>query len=101
MEGVPWSLGQLNRSDDLCWPCFLRHVAAHCKACGCMLPVPTGMEEHERPWLKPHVSTPAARDVQKGATRKRPLIYVYELPAMFNALMLSVGAPHCLTVAQL
>ncbi|PSC76174.1 exostosin-like glycosyltransferase [Micractinium conductrix] len=47
-----------------------------------------GMEEGDRPWLKPHVHTPAARDPQPGQTRKRPLIYVYELPPFYNAVML-------------
>lgn len=49
------------------------------------------MEEGERPWLKPFVHTPAAREPAEGATRRRPLIYVYELPPMYNALMLQVG----------
>lgn len=38
--------------------------------------LPSGMEDGERPWLKPHVRTPAARDPEPGATRKRPLIYM-------------------------
>ena len=33
------------------------------------------MEDGERPWLKPHVHTPAARDPEPGTTRNRPLIY--------------------------
>jgi hypothetical protein len=49
------------------------------------------MEAGERPWLKPVVHTPAARDPEPGATRKRPLIYVYDLPPMYNAIMLQVG----------
>lgn len=49
------------------------------------------MEAGERPWLKPFVHTPTARDPEPGATRRRPLIYVYDLPPMFNALMLQVG----------
>lgn len=49
-----------------------------------------GLEEGERPWLKPHVHTPAARDPQPGASRKRPLIYVYELPAIYNSVLLQV-----------
>jgi hypothetical protein len=53
------------------------------------------MEEKDRPWLKPHVHTPAARDPEPGATRKRPLIYVYELPAFYNAVMLQVGLQLC------
>lgn len=52
------------------------------------------MEEGDRPWLKPHVHTPAARDPQPGQTRKRPLIYVYELPPFYNAVMLQVCARH-------
>ena len=54
--------------------------------------LPAGMEEKERPWLKAHVHTPAARDPEEGATRKRPLIYVYELPPFYNSVMLQVGA---------
>lgn len=53
--------------------------------------LPAGMEAGERPWLKPFVHTPAARDPEPGATRKRPLIYVYDLPPMYNAIMLQVG----------
>lgn len=37
------------------------------------------MEEGERPWLKPFVHTPAAKDPQPGATRERPLIYMQVL----------------------
>lgn len=48
------------------------------------------MEDGERPWIKPHVHTPAAHDPQPGDTRKRPLIFVYELPPMFNSLLLQV-----------
>ncbi|KAL4428361.1 hypothetical protein ABPG75_002450 [Micractinium tetrahymenae] len=47
-----------------------------------------GMEEGARPWLKPLVHTPAAKDPEPGSSRKRPLIYIYELPAMFNQVML-------------
>lgn len=50
-----------------------------------------GMEDGERPWLKPHVHTPAARDPTPGETRKRPLIYVYDLPAIYNSIFLQVG----------
>ena len=49
------------------------------------------MEEGERPWLKPFVHTPAARDPKPGDTRKRPLIYVYDLPAIYNSVFLQVG----------
>ena len=51
-----------------------------------------GMEDGERPWLKPFVHTPAARDPEPGHTRKRPLIYVYELPPWYNSVMLQVRA---------
>ena len=37
------------------------------------------MEEGERPWLKPFVHTPAAKDPEPGTTRKRPLIYMQVL----------------------
>ena len=48
------------------------------------------MEDGERPWLKPFVHTPVARDPEPGQTRKRPLIYVYELPPWYNSVMLQV-----------
>ncbi|KAL4452533.1 hypothetical protein ABPG75_008195 [Micractinium tetrahymenae] len=44
--------------------------------------------EAQRPWTAEHVHTPAARDFPPGATRKRPLIFVYELPGDFATLML-------------
>ncbi len=44
--------------------------------------------EKERPWLEELVHTPASWDPEPGAVRKRPLIYVYELPAMYNSIML-------------
>ncbi|KAL4427668.1 hypothetical protein ABPG75_001757 [Micractinium tetrahymenae] len=46
-----------------------------------------GLEE-QRPWIKPFVHTPAARDFAPGETRKRPLIYVYNLPSEYASLML-------------
>ncbi|KAL4438037.1 hypothetical protein ABPG77_004258 [Micractinium sp. CCAP 211/92] len=42
----------------------------------------------ERPWIAEHVAAPAAEDPKPGDTRKRPLIYVYELPAIFNSKLL-------------
>ncbi|PSC68519.1 exostosin-like glycosyltransferase [Micractinium conductrix] len=56
-----------------------------------------GMEDGERPWLKPFVHTPVARDPEPGQTRKRPLIYVYELPPWYNSVMLQyrVGSGDC------
>jgi hypothetical protein len=53
------------------------------------------MEDGERPWIKPFVHTPAALEPAEGATRKRPLVYVYDLPPMYNAILLQVG---CRTV---
>ncbi|PSC69932.1 exostosin-like glycosyltransferase [Micractinium conductrix] len=47
-----------------------------------------GLQEGERPWIKDLVHTPASKDPEPGATRKRPRIYVYELPALYNAWML-------------
>lgn len=44
--------------------------------------------EKNRPWLKGHIETPAAEDPLPDATRLRPLIYVYELPPMYNQFML-------------
>jgi hypothetical protein len=47
--------------------------------------------EVHRPWISSHVQTPAAMDPLSGETRLRPLIYVYELPSMYNQLMLQVS----------
>ncbi|PSC72923.1 exostosin-like glycosyltransferase [Micractinium conductrix] len=44
--------------------------------------------EAARPWIRDFVHTPAAREFPAGATRKRPLIYVYELPSEYTTLML-------------
>ena len=49
-----------------------------------------GDEDTTKPWLKPNVHTPAAHDPEPGQTRKRPYIYVYELPGKFNTHMLQV-----------
>ena len=32
--------------------------------------------EQQRPWIRPHIHTPAAQPLAANATRKRPLIYV-------------------------
>ena len=50
------------------------------EACCC-----TGANLTERPWLRRHIRTPAAAAREKV---KRPLIYVYDLPAEFNSRML-------------
>lgn len=42
----------------------------------------------DRPWLEDFIRTPASEDPPPGSTRKRPLIYVYELEPMYNQLML-------------
>jgi len=48
-----------------------------------------GLEAKERPWLKPHVMpVPAALDPPPRSSRKRPLIYVYDLPPEFNSRLL-------------
>lgn len=41
--------------------------------------------------------TPAAESFLPGTTRKRPLIYVYELPSIFNTVMLQyrMGGADC------
>lgn len=49
--------------------------------------------EAEQPWLAEHVHTPAAMPPEPGATRLRPLIYIYELPPRFNQHMLQVRWP--------
>ena len=46
-----------------------------------------GLEE-SRPWIRPHVETPASHDPTPGATRLRPLIWVYEMPTDYNALLM-------------
>lgn len=45
-------------------------------------------EDPARPWLADHIRTPAAEDPLPGSTRKRPLIYIYELPPLYNQLLL-------------
>lgn len=52
--------------------------------------------EKERLWIAPHVHTPAAAPPGPDATRLRPLIYVYELPPIFNQVMLQVSFGGCL-----
>lgn len=42
----------------------------------------------ERPWLESTVATPAAEDPPPAPTRKRPLIYIYEMPPKFTQHML-------------
>lgn len=43
-----------------------------------------------RPWIAPFVHTPAAAAFPEGATRKRPLVYVYEIPPDYAQLMVAV-----------
>jgi hypothetical protein len=49
------------------------------------------MEESQlatRPWLKAHVGlTPEAQPVLPSTPRRRPLIYVYELPPEYTTRM--------------
>ena len=51
-----------------------------------------GLDE-SRPWLQPHVETPASHDPAPNATRLRPLIWVYEMPTDFNSLLLQYRVP--------
>ncbi|PSC76758.1 exostosin-like glycosyltransferase [Micractinium conductrix] len=53
-----------------------------------------GMGEGERPWLRDVALAPASKDPEPGATRKRPLIYVYELPPMYNNVLLQYRPDH-------
>ncbi|EFN55367.1 hypothetical protein CHLNCDRAFT_52572 [Chlorella variabilis] len=53
-----------------------------------------GYEDGDRPWTKQFVDTPASRDPEPGATRLRPLIYVYELPPIFNQVLLQYRVDH-------
>lgn len=55
----------------------------------------TGYEETSRPWIKGQVHTPAAKDPAPGAARLRPLIWVYELPADYNSLLLQYRVERC------
>lgn len=48
----------------------------------------TPVDYEPRPWIKPFAVTPAAEDPEPGATRLRPLIYVYEMPTWFNQILL-------------
>lgn len=47
--------------------------------------VQAGVDFTERPWLRELIAAPAAAPM---ATRKRPLLYIYDLPAEFNSRML-------------
>lgn len=49
----------------------------------------------ERPWLKDGALVPPAGTTRpaKGATRKRPFIYVYDAPAYAAARMLQYRSP--------
>ena len=51
----------------------------------------TGLEETTQQWIKPHVYTPGAADPPLNKTRKRPLIYVHELPSAYNSRMLQAS----------
>ena len=42
----------------------------------------------ERPYIAPVAVAPAAEEWPPERSRLRPLIYVYDLPAMYNARML-------------
>ena len=62
--------------------------------CACIKVEPTGQcalacagnsIADQRPWLRPHIATPAPL---QRKMRMRPLIYVYDLPAEFNSRML-------------
>lgn len=66
------------------------HPPLHISAPATCSATSAGMQEKERPWLKPYVHTPAALDPDPGATRKRPLILVYELPPFYNSVMMQV-----------
>ena len=66
-----------------CLPAPPYHTSASARRC-------TGDEHTTKPWIAPHVDTPAARDPEPGQARKRPYIYVYELPGKFNSHMLQV-----------
>ncbi|EFN56537.1 hypothetical protein CHLNCDRAFT_51514 [Chlorella variabilis] len=44
--------------------------------------------EADRPWIAELVRTPAARTFPPDAVRRRPLIYVYEMPAEYVTLMI-------------
>lgn len=53
------------------------------------------MHEADRPWLKPHAAMPpAAADPVPGTTRKRPLIFVHELPGDYHSRMLQYRIQH-------
>lgn len=55
----------------------------------CVALVDAGDEVRGRGWLE-HlvVQPPAAVDTGPGRQRKRPLIYIYDLPPAFNAMLL-------------
>lgn len=54
-----------------------------------------GLHEMERPWLNPHATiSPAAADPPEKPARKRPLMFVHELPADYNTRMLQYRVQH-------
>ena len=65
-------------------------VLAACVPSSFLLSFPIDdVESGRRPWLAGVVSeSPAAADPPAAPTRKRPLIYVYDLPAEFNSRLL-------------
>lgn len=54
--------------------------------------------EVERPWIKEFVHTPAGQDFPAGVTRKRPLIFVYEMASDYATIMLQYrhGVENCI-----
>jgi len=44
----------------------------------------------DRPWLTPHAQNPASADPPLTPMRRRPLIYIYDLPSDFNTRLLQV-----------
>jgi hypothetical protein len=63
-----------------------------------LLACSTGLEQTTRRWLKPYTTPPpAALPDHKEQQRKRPFIYVYDLPPAYNSRMLQyrLGKQSC------
>jgi hypothetical protein len=56
---------------------------------GCLVPSHAGVQE-QRPWIQAFASLPPAAMplMPRGTTRKRPFIYIYDMPPAYTSRML-------------
>eukprot|EP00884_Botryococcus_braunii_P019031 jgi/Botrbrau1/5811/Bobra.0155s0033.1 len=82
--------GECRSGFCLCYDGFYGHDCARWRPGIKPLPDP----RKAKPWLKPvFVPPPSAGDPPPSATRLRPLIYVYDLPADYNTRLLQYRFP--------